>query len=533
MVPHRRGEYKVSDPLNPEGQVGRALSTIGSATLLSRVLGFARDMVIALVFGAGTTTDAFLVALRIPNMMRRLLGEGALSAAVIPVVTEYAGHRSRAELLRMLRALLGATLLVLTVVTALGIAAAPELVRVMAPGFTRDPGQAGLSASLTRVMFPYLVLVALSALAMGVLHAHARFFTPALGPAVQNVGIIVCVALLANRVSPAILAPAIGVVLGGLGQLAVQLPTLSRCGCLVTPSGEIGHPAVRQVGRLLLPAVVGLASVQVNVFVNTLLASLLPPGSISFLYYADRVMELPLGVFGIALASAALPTMARQAAARDLGALAATLGFGLRWSFFIAVPATLGLVVLRTPITRVLFERGQFTAADTLATAEALKWFALGLAGMSAARSAAQVFYALQEPMVAVRLGVVSVAVNIVAAFTLMGPLGHAGLAAAAALASYVNLGTLLWAGRCRLGPIGGMAILRTVVRTAVASTSLVLACLGSLWLWPIAPGIMVDATWLLCTIVLAGLAFAGSAWCLRAPELGIMSRSLLRRRDV
>ncbi|MGH7334200.1 MAG: murein biosynthesis integral membrane protein MurJ [Candidatus Rokuibacteriota bacterium] len=523
----------MSVPPNPEGQVMRALGTIGSATLVSRVLGFARDMVIALVFGAGTTTDAFLVALRIPNIMRRLLGEGALSAAVIPVITEYAFHRSRVEMLRTLRALLGATLLVLTAVTILGMAAAPELVRFLAPGFTREPGQAALSASLTRVMFPYLALVALSALAMGTLHAHARFLAPALGPAVQNVAIIVCVALLASRLNPAILAPAIGVVLGGLGQLVVQLPSLNRCGCLVAPSGEIGHPAVRQVGRLLLPAVVGLASVQVNVFVNTLLASLLPAGSISFLYYADRVMELPLGVFGIALASAALPTMSRQASVRDIGGLAGTLSFGLRWSFFIAVPATLGLIVLRTPITRVLFERGQFTAADTLATAEALKWFALGLAGMSAARIAAQVFYALQEPMVAVRLGVVSVLVNIAAACVLMGPLQHAGLAAAASLASYVNLGTLMWVARRRLGPIGGIAILGAIARTATASAPLLLVCLASLWLWPPSPADMVDAIWLLSTIVLAGLAFGGSAWCLRAPELPTIARSLLRRRNV
>jgi putative peptidoglycan lipid II flippase len=522
----------MSAPVDPEGQVMRALGTISSATLLSRLLGFARDMVIALVFGAGTTTDAFLVALRIPNIMRRLLGEGALSAAVIPVITEYAAHRSRADLLRMLRAVLGATLVVLAVVTVVGVAAAPELVRVIAPGFAREPGQIELSALLTRVMFPYLALVAVSALAMGTLHAHARFFAPALGPAVQNVGIILCVALLASRVHPAILAPAIGVVLGGLGQLAVQLPGLSRCGCLVGPSGEIGHPSVRQVGRLLLPAVVGLASVQVNVFVNTLLASLLPAGSISFLYYADRVMELPLGMFGIALASAALPTMARQASGRDFSALAGTLGFGLRWSFFIAVPATLGLVTLCTPITRVLFERGQFTTADTVATAEALKWFALGLTGMSAARIAAQVFYALQEPMVAVRLGVVAVVVNVAAAFVLMGPLGHAGLAAAASLASYVNLGTLVWRARRRLGPLGGIAILGGIARTVAASAALVVVCLASLWLWPAAPADVVEAIWLFGTIVLAGLAFVGCAWLLRAPELATIARFLLRRPD-
>jgi putative peptidoglycan lipid II flippase len=520
----------VSEGLRTEGQILKALASVGSATLLSRILGFARDMVVALAFGAGVTTDAFFVAYRIPNMLRRLLGEGALSAALVPVVTEYATRRAAGELARMLRAVLGATLLVLTVATLLGMAAAPWIVRVMAPGFARDPGQEALAALLARVMFPYLALVGLSAFAMGALNAHGRFFAPALAPAVQNAGMILCVLGLARHLDPPILSLAIGVVLGGVGQLLVQLPDLRRSGCLVAPSGEIAHGAVGQVGRLLLPSVVGLAAVQVNVFAITLLASLLAPGSISFLYYADRVMEFPLGVFGIALASAALPSMARQASAGDRRGLADTLGFALRMSTFVSVPATLGLVLLRTPITRVLFERGRFSAQDTAATAEALLWFAVGLAGVAGARIAAQAFYALREPGVAVRFGVLAVGVNIAAALALMHPFGHGGLAAASSLAAYVNLGGLVWAARRRLGPIGGTALVAGLGRTGAAAVPLVAACIGSRWLWPETPPLAVDVAWLLATIAGAAAAFVAAAALLGAPELESVKRALLRR---
>jgi putative peptidoglycan lipid II flippase len=529
MLPDGGGKHKMRRGTEGEGQVLRALGSISGATLISRVLGFARDMVVALVFGAGGVTDAFFVAYRIPNMLRRLLGEGALSAAVIPVVTDYAASPDRAELVRMLRAVLGAIALVASGMALVGILAAPWLVRVMAPGFTREPGQADLTSLLARIMFPYLVLVALSAVAMGVLNAHGRFFASALGSAVQNVGIIACIVVLTSHVEPSIAALAIGVVVGGLGQLAVQVPDLRRHRCLVAPSLDLAHPAVARVGLLLLPAVVGLASVQINVFVNTLLASLLPPGSISYLHYADRVMELPLGVFGIALASASLPTMARQASAGNPRALAETLGFALRLAVFIAIPAALGLAILRTPIARVLFERGRFSAADTAGTAEALLWFALGLVGMSGSRIAAQTFYALQRPGVAVRMGVVAMLVNVTAAIVLMRPLRHAGLAAAASLAAYVNLAGLMWAARRRLGPVGIRALCATVARTALACVPLGAVCGGSLWLWPSAPASAVDGAWLAMTIALASAAFLAAARWLRSPELASLARALLR----
>src|SRR5437763_647102 len=514
-MPDRRGFFKVS---SHERQVVGALGSIGLATLASRVLGFVRDMVVALVFGAGPVTDAFFVAFRIPNILRRLLAEGALSTAVIPVFTEYTMNRPRDELIRMLRAVLSVALLALGVATVIGVLAAPWLLAVVAPGFT-DPAQRGLAVVLTRVMFPYLLLVGAAAFAMGVLNSQGRFFAAALGPAVLNVGMIVGVVVLARRVDPPIMALALGVLLGGVGQLLVQVPGLKRLGLLVSPSRELRHPALGRVSRLLLPAVFGLAAVQVMVFVNTLLASLLPAGSISFLYYADRVMEFPLGIFGIALASASLPAMSRQAAAGDTRGVATTLNFALRLATYVSAPATVGLALLSVPITRVLFERGRFGPDDTAATAVALVWYAVGLVGFAGARIAAQAFYAIAEPGTAVRLGALAVAANVVAAVALMGPLGHAGLAGASSLGAYVNLLGLLWAGRRRFGRLGGRALAASVLRTALACVPLALWCLLILWAGGAAGGLARQAVWLAIAIGGGAVVFVATSAALGSPE--------------
>ncbi|MBI4638911.1 MAG: murein biosynthesis integral membrane protein MurJ [Candidatus Rokubacteria bacterium] len=502
-----------------ETQVVRALGSIGAATLLSRVLGFARDVVVARAFGAGPVTDAFFVAFRIPNVLRRLLAEGALSTAIIPVFSEYSVKRSRTDLLRMLRAVFAAALLALGVTTVLGVVGAPWILWLVAPGFTADPAQSELAALLTRVMFPYLLLVGLGALAMGALNSQGRFFASALGPAVLNLGMIVGVLVLGAHVDPAILSLALGVLVGGVGQLAVQIPSLHRSSLLVWPSGELRHPALSRVAGLLLPAVFGLAAVQVMVLVNTLLASLLPPGSISFLYYADRVMELPLGVFGIALASASLPAMSRQAAAGDTRGLAGTLNFALRLSMYVAVPATVGLVVLREPITRLLFERGEFTHGDTVATAQALAWYALGLVGFSGSRIAAQAFYAVGEAGTAVRLGILAVVANVLAAVVLMGPLAHAGLAGASSFGAYVNVAALVLMARRRFGPLGGRALLGSLARTIAASVPLGAWCVVALWTWPAGAGLPLDVGWLALAVVGGFGLFWMTSALLGAPE--------------
>src|SRR3989441_672794 len=314
-----------------ERQVVTALGSIGTATLASRVLGFVRDMIVALIFGAGPVTG----------------------------------------------------------------------------------------------VVPFLLVGGLGAVPWGPLNPAGPFFAAGSGPRGVELGLDRRGVGLGQAGGASLLGLALGLLAGGVGQFLVQVPSLRRCGLLVGPSAELDHPALGRVVRLLLPAVFGLAAVQVSVFVNTLLASLLPPGSISFLSYADRVMEFPLGVFGIALASASLPAMARQAAAGDTRGVAATLNFALRLGLYIAVPATVGLVILRTPIIRVLFERGQFGPSDTLATAQALAWYAVGLVGFSGARIAAQAFYAVGEAATAVRLGLLSVAANVPAALVLMGPLAH------------------------------------------------------------------------------------------------------------
>jgi putative peptidoglycan lipid II flippase len=515
IMPDRRGVFKVS---SHERQVVGALGSIGAATLASRVLGFVRDMVVALAFGAGPVTDAFFVAFRIPNILRRLLAEGALSTAVIPVFTDYAVSRPREELIRMLRAVLAAALLVLGATTLLGILAAPSLLGVIAPGFS-DPAQRELAVLLTRIMFPYLVLVGLAAFAMGLLNSQGRFFAAALGPAVLNLGMIVAVLGLARRLDPPIVGLAVGVLIGGLGQLLVQVPSLRGLGLLVSPSRELRHPALARVARLLLPAVFGLAAVQVMVFVNTLLASLLPPGSISFLYYADRVMEFPLGIFGIALASASLPAMSRQAAAGDTAGVASTLNFALRLAVYVSAPATVGLVLLSAPITRVLFERGRFGPEDTAATAVALVWYAMGLVGFAGARIAAQAFYAIAEPGTAVRLGVLAIGANVIAAAVLMAPMGHAGLAAASSVGAYVNLLGLLWAGRRRFGRLGGRALARSTLRTSLACGPLALWCWLAGRIAGTGDSLAYQAAWLAVAIAGGAALFVASSVLLRSPE--------------
>jgi putative peptidoglycan lipid II flippase len=530
IMPQAPGNIKMRAS---EGQVVRALGGIASATLLSRLLGFVRDMVVARAFGAGPLTDAFFVAFRIPNILRRLLAEGALSTAMIPVFTDYMARGDRPELLRMLRAVLGLSLLALTVTTVLGIVFTPVILQAIAPGFMDDPAQAALAVTLTRIMFPFLILVGLAAMATGILNSQGKFFASAIGPAVLNVGMILAVLLVARHLDQPIVSLAFGVLAGGVGQLLVQVPSLSAGGLLVAPSRDLRHPAIARVTRLLLPAVFGLAAVQLMVFVNTLLASLLPLGSISYLYYADRVMEFPLGVFGIALASASLPVMSRHAAAQDHRALADTLNFSLRLAFYVSVPATVGLVMLRTPIVRVLFERGRFGPAETAATAEALAWYAIGLAGFSGSRIVAQTFYARGEAATAVRWGVVSIVANVVAALALMGPLGHAGLAGAASIGSYVNLVALLVIARLRLGRLGGRALVSLAARTLLASLPLAAVCWLGLTLWPARSSSVVEVAWLAVVIAVgAGVFWAASA------ALGITERTALlslyrrRRRD-
>jgi putative peptidoglycan lipid II flippase len=519
----------VSDPQHAtQARVVGAVGTIGLATLASRVLGYVRDMVVASAFGANPVTDAFFVAFRIPNVLRRLLAEGALSTAVLPVFSEYLARGERAEFSRMVRAVSGVGLAALCGACVLGVLLAPLIVRVMAPGWMADPPVLALAVRLTRLMFPYLLLVGLAALAAGALNAHHRFFSAAIGPAVLNAAVIACIWLLAPRVEPPIVALAVGVLVGGVGQILVQLPDVARLGVPLRPSADWRHPAVAQIGRRLAPAVFGLAGVQLAVTINTLLASLLPAGTVSYLYYADRIMEFPLGVFGIALATAALPSMAEQAARRDHEALRATVGFSLRLALYVAVPAAAGLLVLGAPIVRVLFLRGEFAAEAAVATTQALAGYAVGLPAFSATRIAAQAFYALGDTRTPVRLSFVALAVNVVLALVLMWPLRHTGLALASSLAAYVNAAALCWLLRSRLGRLGGWDLLASLARTGGASLVVVAWCV---LLRPEGEGWRL-AGWTLGLVASSLLVYGAASAVVRSPELAALLGALDRRRS-
>jgi putative peptidoglycan lipid II flippase len=504
-----------------ERGVVSAVGSIGLATLGSRILGYARDITVAGAFGAGPITDAFFVAFRIPNLLRRLLAEGALSTSVVPVFSATLHRDGPGAFARMVQVVTGAGLVVLCAVSAVGVALAPWIVAVMAPGWRTDPAIFDLAVMLTRLMFPYLVLVGLAALAMGALNAHHRFFTAALSPAVLNVAMIAAVLGLAGKLSPPILALAVGVLVGGLGQFIVQVPEVYRLGIPLRPALDWSHPAVREIGRRLWPAAFSLAAVQVTVVVNTLLASLLPLGTVSYLYYADRVMEFPLGVFGIALATAVLPSMSAQAARREYQALRATLGFSLRLSAFITTPAMVGLVALAGPIVQLLFQRGEFRGADTVFTAQALVGYAVGLPAFSATRIVAQTFYAMGDIRTPVYIGFVSVIVNVALALLLMWPFKHVGLALASSLSSYVNLFGLCWILGRRHHLFGDQQLGRSLTRTLAASAVLLGWCL---WIGSIlsAPG--TSRAWTAVALSSGVLVYAAAAAVLRAPEL----RSLL-----
>ncbi len=513
--------------------VVRAAAVVGAATLASRILGFLRDLVVAQAFGAGPTTDAFFVAFRLPNLLRRLVAEGALSPALIPVFTEYLTTRPRTELARMFRAVSGGMLVLLAALTLAGVVGAPFLVRVMAPGFFADPATGTLTVRLTRLMFPYLLFVGLGALAMGMLNAHRHFVTPALAPVMLNLAIIGAVFGVVPHLAEPVFGLAVGVLVGGLGQLAIQLPALARRGLLVVPALDRHHPAVARIVRLMTPVALGQSATQLNILVDTVIASFLVGGSVSYLYYADRLVEFPLGVFGIAIATAVLPTLSEQAASRNPGALRATLSFAQRLAAFICLPAAVGLLLLREPLVRVLYQRGEFGPLETAQTAWALGFYALGLVGFASVKIGAQAFYALGDTRTPVKIAVGAMVLNSVLAVALAFPLRHGGLALATSCSATANALALAWLLRRRLGEIAEPP--RPYARAGwtrilAASGALAAALLLAGGLWPPPGGRLAEALWLGGMIAGGALVYVLAHVGLGSEEV-VLARRALRRR--
>lgn len=429
----------------------KALATVSGMTLLSRILGFLRDFVIARAFGASEATDAFVVAFRLPNLLRRLFAEGAFSQAFVPIFSEYKNRRSQDEarvLLDHVTTLLGLALLA---VTALGIVATPLLIYVSAPGFAAEPEKFALTVQLTRITFPYILFISLVAVSAGVLNTWSRFAIPAFTPVVLNLSFIGMALFAAPYFDPPIKVLAWAVLFGGVLQFALQLPFLHRIGMLPRFSISLKDPGVRRILKLMAPALVGVSVSQISLLINTIFASFLPHGSVSWLYYADRLMEFPSGMLGVALGTILLPSLSRLHAQQRDDEYSSLLDWGLRLTLMLTLPAALALAVLSVPLIATLFEHGKFSVADALQTQPALIAYSVGLTGLILVKVLAPGFYAKQDIRTPVKIAIFTLLLTQLMNVAFIVPLKHAGLALSIGLASLVNA-SLLYRGLRRRG---------------------------------------------------------------------------------
>ena len=417
----------------------RALATISSMTLISRILGFVRDAVIARLFGAGLYTDAFFVAFRIPNLLRRLFAEGAFSQAFVPILGEYRTREGEVQTRRLVDRTASVLSLALVAVTALGVAAAPLIVYVSAPGFSAEPAKFDVTVSMLRVTFPYIVFISLVSLAGGILNTWSRFIIPAFTPAALNLSLIPCALFAAPYFDPPVMVLAWAVLLGGVLQLALQLPSLAAIGMLPRPSLAFNDPGVRRILLLMAPAAVGVSVGQISLLINTIFASFLESGSVSWLYYADRLMEFPTGLLGVALGTVLLPSLARYHAQDATDQYSRLLDWGLRLTLMLALPAAAALAVLGVPLVATLFHYGEFAARDVWMTRQALAAYSVGLLGLILVKVLAPGFYARQNIRTPVRIAILTLFATQAMNAALIVPLGHAGLALAIGLGACLN----------------------------------------------------------------------------------------------
>lgn len=463
------------------GQVTRSAGVVGLAVMGSRVLGLVREQVFAGFFGASREYDAFLTAFRIPNLLRDLLAEGALSAAFVTTFSQTLTKAGDKEAWRLANLVLNALTVVLAAITLLGIVFTPQLVDLIAPGFKQYAGKTELTIVLTRLMFPFIILVAIAAVAMGILNTKDRFGIPASASSFFNLGSIIvglaCAYWLDPQFGPrAMMGMAIGTLVGGALQFLIQVPSLYQVGFRYQSAISFTDPGVRRVVSLMGPAVIGAAAVQVNVFVNNRFASPIE-GAVSWLNYAFRLMQFPIGVFGVAISMATLPSISRAAARSDVGQFRETLASSLGLVFFLCVPSACGLVILAEPIIGLIYERGDFSPFDTHQTAAALAFYALGLAGYAAIKVLAPAFYALDDARTPMLVSLASIVTNYLLNWWLVSRLGHRGLALSTSCVAGLNFIVLFLLMRRRLRRVGGRQIAVSLLKVIAASAIMSVAC--------------------------------------------------------
>ncbi|MGH9367111.1 MAG: murein biosynthesis integral membrane protein MurJ [Thermoanaerobaculia bacterium] len=515
------------------GRLVRSTSAITPWTLLSRLTGYLREKIVALLFGASARTDTFIVAWRIPNMLRDIVGEGAMSSAFVPVYARIQASRSEEEARAFVGRALGTFAFLLAGLTVAGILFSPVLVDLLARDFRSDPAQFTLAVSLNRWVFPYIFLVSMAALFQGVANARGRFAVSAAAPVLMNVGFILATLLLAPRLSEPAYALAAGVLAGGVLQMAVQWPQLRRLRAVGRPALGWRDPDVRRVLLLMTPRLFAYGINTINLTFATRFATGLGTSNVSRLYFANRLKELVLGGFAVALATAILPLLSRQAMEKDRGEFKTTLAFALRLVAFVTVPATAGLIALRVPILRVLFQGGEFRAADTLATAGVLATLCVGLFFFAAVRVLVPAFYALEDTRLPVIAALADCAAFLLGCFLLVPAMGLPGIGLSASLAAGVNVAILVGALRRREGRLGGRQIARSFSRTVAAALVMGAALLAAeRVLEPAAMRGLAAAAVLFALVALGAALFWVCALLLGAPEPAELARVARRRRE-
>jgi len=512
------------------GKIARSAGAVSGAVMCSRVLGLVREQVFAGMFGAGYAYDAFVVAFRIPNLLRDLFGEGALSAAFVTVFSDFDTNRGRQATWQLASNVLVFISIVLSLITLLGIFLAGPIVNLLAPNFSLVAGKTELTSLMTMVMFPFLIFVALSAVVMGMLNTRGKFFIPAMSSSFFNLGSIiggVSLALLLPRFGqPAIIGMAWGTLIGGLMQLAIQLPTLKKMGFRFKPHLNLHDPGLRRILWLMLPATIGLSATQINIFVNTNFASSCMEGSVSWLNYAFRMVQLPIGVFGVAFTIAAMPVLAKHAATKDLTGLKQTFSSSLVMVFSLTIPATVGLILLSHPIIRLIFEHGAFTATDTLNTAQALTYYAYGLFAYSAVKIMVPVFYALNDTKYPVIGSFIAVAANIVIITLSIDTFSFRAIALSTSCSMALNfffLGVILYR---KLTGFSLSYLGLGVAKILLASTVMAVGLFGlTKFLDPMLQGsIPLQLVSVFLTIGVGALLYGISLHMLRLPELKVIT---------
>ena len=510
----------------------KSLAAVSSMTMLSRVLGFVRDTIIARTFGAGVASDAFVVAFKLPNLLRRIFAEGAFSQAFVPILAEYKTQQGDEAARTFLAYVTGLLTLVLALVTFIGILAAPWIVWASAPGFADEAERFELTTDLLRVTFPYILLISLSSLAGAVLNTWNRFSVPAFVPTLLNISIIVFALFLTPYFDPPIMALGWAVLVGGLAQLLFQLPHLRKIGMLVLPRLNLRDTGVWRVVKQMGPAIFGVSVSQISLIINTIFASFLVAGSVSWMYYADRLMELPAGVLGVALGTILLPALSKTHAGASREDYSKLLDWGLRLCLVLALPSAVALAIISEPLIASLFQYGKFTAADTLMTQRALIAYSLGLVGIILVKILAPAFYAQQNIKTPVRIGLVTLlatqAMNVLFIFVI--PLAHAGLALAIGLAACLNAGLLYWQLRKRdmFQPQPGWALfLGKLLLALLAMVAVLLLAMQQLPAWA-------DGSMLWRLLRLGGLVGLGLlAYLAVLALLGFRLRDFARRSSV